>query len=906
MLRPYIHVSKTFMPKTAVHIINHTHWDREWFLSSVYTTQWIPGLIDTLEKLGAANPEFRYFFDGQTLVIEDLLLAYPEYEEKVARLIAAGTLTIGPYYCQPDWKLTCGESLVRNLAYGQKDGARFGKTADIGWLVDTFGHISQVPQIHEQGGIDTVFVWRGMPLLEPYFEWEGADGTKVFGVDLFGGYRNLYGVTHAPEVAITRLQSEVDKLSPFYPTPDIPVFDGYDLEDDPEDPVRFFSEQLAVNSEQWAVHEATPRSFVETVRPKLGELPKIVGELNSGKYGAIFTGVYSARTYTKVLNRDCSYQLYQVAEPLGVLASLKGRDYQAAQYEQWSRLLLQNGVHDVICGVSIDQVHEKMVDIYRRVFDGTQADIQQSLEVILQDFAPGTYAISTSPFAQEAAMEAGNQLFWVETNGIGVWQISDGMAFAPQRYEAKEGFAFSNDFYAVELNEDGTLQLEDGRLGSLQVYAEHGDSYSDEMGQLLGVLQPSGPLEYETRGHETVVHYDCRFEHEGIVVETAVRIILDSNPLIRWEVDLDSRGVDFRVELVFETGLTDQVWAGMPFDVVKRPFADTDLLPREVEGMAKIFMGQRELNEVRSFPFHDFVAITDDGKTAVVFAKGINSYRAYENGRLSIALRRSVEWVTKGNLENRIGDAGPFFYVPDGRCERLVRHELAFAVGDFAPNSMELQKLNAAYQNPPLIVEWNGDGTETSWGLLQADMPLSSLQVVEGQIQARWFNPTNKVGDAIDDVIGVKEIVATTVPAAQSGSKSEKADGTVMLLNLASWRVGENQGLPDPKEIAKLKEKIAKLEVAVEEARTAVTATQDAAADGENPHILQHRVYIHHREMLEYKLSAYLNETKLAMNGDVSEQYLYEPDETVVQIGWELNQLRIKRRIYDYVAAALT
>ena len=163
------------MTKTAVHIINHTHWDREWFLSSVYTTQWIPGLIDTLEKLGAENPEFRYFFDGQTLVIEDLLLAYPEYEEKVGRLIEAGTLTIGPYYCQPEWKLTCGESLVRNLQYGQKDGARFGKTADIGWLVDTFGHISQAPQIHQQVGIEAAYVWRGVPELKPYFDWADID-----------------------------------------------------------------------------------------------------------------------------------------------------------------------------------------------------------------------------------------------------------------------------------------------------------------------------------------------------------------------------------------------------------------------------------------------------------------------------------------------------------------------------------------------------------------------------------------------------------------------------------------------------------------------------------------------------------------------------------------------------------
>ena len=41
----------------------------------------------------------------------------------------------------------------------------------------------------------------------------GADGTKLFGINLFGGYRNLYGISHAPEVAETRLDSEVNKLA---------------------------------------------------------------------------------------------------------------------------------------------------------------------------------------------------------------------------------------------------------------------------------------------------------------------------------------------------------------------------------------------------------------------------------------------------------------------------------------------------------------------------------------------------------------------------------------------------------------------------------------------------------------------------------------------------------------------
>ena len=113
----------------------------------------------------------------------------------------------------------------------------------------------------------------------------------------------------------------------------------------------------------WNLIEATPESFVADIRPKLSDLPTIRGELNSGKFGAVFPGVSSTRTYTRLLSRDCATVLYRWAEPLATMAWAKGRSYNATQYEAWGRLLLQNDVHDVTCGVSIDQVHEKAEDI---------------------------------------------------------------------------------------------------------------------------------------------------------------------------------------------------------------------------------------------------------------------------------------------------------------------------------------------------------------------------------------------------------------------------------------------------------------------------------------------------------------------------------------------------------------
>jgi hypothetical protein len=59
------------------------------------------------------------------------------------------------------------------------------------------------------------------------------------------------------------------------------------------------------------------------------------------------------------------------------------------------------------------------------------------------------------------------------------------------------------------------------------------------------------------------------------------------------------------------------------------------------------------------------------------------------------------------------------------------------------------------------------------------------------------------------------------------------------------------------------------------------------------------------REQAEFLLSLALNRRKLTEGGGLRYEYLYRPDEEIATIGLELNRLRIKRRIFDYVVAAL-
>jgi hypothetical protein len=113
--------------------------------------------------------------------------------------------------------------------------------------------------------------------------------------------------------------------------------------------------------------------------------------------------------------------------------------------------------------------------------------------------------------------------------------------------------------------------------------------------------------------------------------------------------------------------------------------------------------------------------------------------------------------------------------------------------------------------------------------------------------------------------------------------------------------VGPDGALPQEGILAGLEGKIAALE-----AEAAALATQIAAAtDGGARLRLQHRYYVVKRESVELRLSLLLNRRRLAEGGTLRGAALYEPDPEIAAVGLELNQLRIKRRIFDYVIAAL-
>ena len=123
----------------GVHVVPHTHWDREWYLPFQRFRLQLVGLVDRLLELMEADERYRFTLDGQLATLDDYLEVRPEAEERIRRLVEERRLAIGPWQVLMDEFLVSGETILRNLEYGQRRGAELGGAMSVG---STVGSIS--------------------------------------------------------------------------------------------------------------------------------------------------------------------------------------------------------------------------------------------------------------------------------------------------------------------------------------------------------------------------------------------------------------------------------------------------------------------------------------------------------------------------------------------------------------------------------------------------------------------------------------------------------------------------------------------------------------------------------------------------------------------------------------------
>lgn len=400
------------MKKKRVFIISHTHWDREWYMGFEEHHMRLVNLIDDLLYLFKHDPDFDSFhLDGQDIIIDDYLAVRPEKREEVMHYIKEGKLRIGPFYILQDDFLTSPEGNIKNALYGMKKARDYGhQPVNIGYFPDTFGNMGQAPQMMKLLGFDAVAFGRGVTPTgfnnqvgqgkfdSTYSEmnWESPNHDQVLGILFANWYSNGNEIPVDEAEAKAYWTKKLAEAEKFASTRDLLFMNGVDHQ-----PVQMdVTKAIKVANKLFPDYEFIHSNFDDYLKALKEDLPEdlttVKGELTSQDTDGWYTlaNTASSRVYLKQTNIKLERTLENKLAPLFLLKGQVTPTEQDKLDYAWLELL-RNHPHDSITGCSVDEVHQGMMNRFRKVAQVAKSLCGEALTAF-------TDKIKTDGFSEEA------------------------------------------------------------------------------------------------------------------------------------------------------------------------------------------------------------------------------------------------------------------------------------------------------------------------------------------------------------------------------------------------------------------------------------------------------------------------------------------------------------------------
>lgn len=292
------------------------------------------------------------------------------FEEIKQRVIEGRWHLVGGWWVEPDCNIPGGEALVRQALLGQSFfKSRFGRTATVGYNVDSFGHPASLPQLLSRSGLGSYVFMRPQPhernLPARTFAWESPDGSRVT------AFRVPFEYCTAPD----DLPAHIERC-------------GADLADTAGASMCFFGvgnhgggptkanietiDRLAERLDVELVF-SSPAQFFDEIDART--LPVVRDELQHHA-----SGCYAAHSGVKQWNRQAESRLL-TAETFSTIAHrVAGLPYPSLD-GAWKSLLL-NQFHDVLAGTSLESVYDDARDAYGEARAVATRATHQALQAI--------------------------------------------------------------------------------------------------------------------------------------------------------------------------------------------------------------------------------------------------------------------------------------------------------------------------------------------------------------------------------------------------------------------------------------------------------------------------------------------------------------------------------------------
>lgn len=533
-------------PRHRVFAVAHGHLDTAWVWpipetrrKFVRTVANQLGLIDRYPGLRFAASSAQHY----AWLEQD----YPELFRRLAERVADGSWEpVGGAWVEPDCNLPSGESLVRQLLYGQAYfDSRFGRRSKVFWSPDSFGHNAQMPQILRECGL-TRFITQKLSWNQfthpPHnsFRWQGADGSEVLA--------HLPPVgTYNSELSPAELRGAVDSFHDHDARGSSLVLFGHgDGGGGPTPEILETAARIADLRGLPTVELADSEAFFTELEAAAGDLPTLTGEL----YFEYHRGTYTSQARTKRGNLLGERLLHQAEAASAFAWALGMAEYPAERLAPLWQSLLLHQFHDVLPGTSVREVHATAEREHAEVAKGAAAIRDEALRVLASEAGgPGT-PVNLTAFARREVVESpADELMVVECAPYAAGRGVEARASASACADG-DLFTLRNENLSATLDRGGRLlSLSDGEREALAGAGNVLEVYEDRPTAFdAWELEPyheetrleCGPAEQAEVLREGPLRAEVRFRHRignGSTLEQRVRL------------DAGSRRLEFRCRI---------------------------------------------------------------------------------------------------------------------------------------------------------------------------------------------------------------------------------------------------------------------------------------------------------------------------------------------------------------------
>ena len=763
-----------------VHIVPHMHWDREWYFSTeesrILLVNNMKEIMDMLEN----NPDYPYFImDGQTAILEDYLAVKPQDKERIKKLVEEGKLIIGPWYTQTDEMVVGGESIVRNLLYGIKDCGEFGDYMKIGYLPDSFGQSAQMPQILNGFDIKHSIFWRGCSERKgtgkTEFNWTSDDGSEVVVQMLPLGY----AIGKYLPTDIDALRKRMEK---YFPVLDRGATTEHEILPNGHDQMPVQKNIFDVIEK---LKELYPdrEFFLSRYENIFEQLEKesnrdtISGEFLDGKYMRVHRSIFSTRMDIKAANARIEAKITNILEPLASISYSLGFEYHHGLIELIWKEIMKNHAHDSIGCCCSDKVHkeimnrfllaeekvDRLIEFYKRkITDAISCEkaldkltifnlIPYEREEIIRaqiitkmksfemvndediklDFQVIHKEEIDAGLIDRQIVHYGNydpfMIYTIEFKdvvpamGYKTYLIKESQFMIEKEYEAVN--KIDNDFYEIEVNENGTLKILDKKMNKtfdnvllMENGGDEGDEYdfSPLVDEKL-IFNTHVKAEYSIKknkfNNEIKISYrldvpkniESRKNNniDGYVDFNISINVPNDKARIDIVFDIDNQACDHRIRTYIPTNIASKFSVSdNQFGYIKRDVYDEAMDVWEKEGWDE--------RPDSIYPMLTFVGLSDEEHGVAVLT---NSTREFEIvgekfDTIAITLFRSVGFLGKEEMVRRPGrPSGIKLPTPDSQL--IGNITIDFAIATHEKSTLEANVANMAKQYLTPMVTYN-------------------------------------------------------------------------------------------------------------------------------------------------------------------------------------------------------